>query len=66
MKRILRITAEYVEEWEPGIDDEDCEVKYEDYTFADWEECDWDNVGRPLDRMQDTGWVIKRKKLVKE
>ena len=41
MKRILKITAEYVEE------------------------CDWDNVGRPLDRLIDEGWKITRKKVIK-
>lgn len=65
MKRILRITAEYVEEWEPG-DDSDNDIKYEDYTFDDWADCDWDCVGRPLDKLTDEGWKITRKKLVKE
>lgn len=59
MKRKLKVTLEYVEEWNPE-DEEDLEVKYEDYTFEDWQDCDWDNVGRPLDRMVDVGWVITK------
>ena len=62
MKRILRIIAEYVEEWDENEDPE-----LNDYTFEDWEDCDWDNVGRPLERMEDTGWkIIRKKKLIKE
>lgn len=65
MKRILRITAEFVEEWDEKEDPEYTEGA-QDYTFNDWADCDWDNVGRPLDRMEDAGWKITRKKLVKE
>lgn len=65
MKRILRITAEFVEEWDENEDPEYSEG-VQDHTFDDWADCDWDNVGRPLDRMEDAGWKITRKKIIKE
>lgn len=64
MKRILKITAEYVEEWNEN-EDTDFNECAKDYTFNDWAECDWDNVGRPLDRLIDEGWKITRKKVIK-
>lgn len=64
MKRILKITAEYVEEWDEN-EDIDFNEYAKDYTFNDWAECDWDNVGRPLDRLIDEGWKITRKKVIK-
>lgn len=63
MKRILRITAKYVEEWDDDDTQEDMDTKLEDYTFDDWEDCDWDNVGRYINNLQDAGWKITSKKI---
>ena len=64
MKRILKITAEYVEELDEN-EDTDFNECAQDYTFNDLAECDWDNVGRPIDRLIDEGWKITHKKVIK-
>lgn len=59
MKRILRFTAELIEE----LDDEFSQ-DYAELSFNEWRECDYDNVGRPINRLEDCGWIIKNKKVI--
>lgn len=56
MKKRISFTASYVID----VDDED-----EEYfnTFEGVEDNDWDNVGRPLDRLRDLGWEITNTKI---
>lgn len=64
MKRVLKITAEYIEEWDENDDPEYTEGA-KDYTFDDWADTDWDNVGRNLSQLESDGWIIKKKQLKK-
>lgn len=56
MKKKITFTASYIFE----IDDED-----EDFikTFEDVEDCDYDNVGRPLNHLRDLDWEITNTKI---
>lgn len=61
MKRKIRFTAEYVEEWD---DNDEFSKEYANHCFSDWEDCDYDNVGRPISRLEDCGWEITYKEVV--
>lgn len=54
MKKKITFTASYIFE----VNDEDLN-EGEDYkSFEEVEDCDYDNVGRPLNRLRDLDWEI--------
>lgn len=59
MKKKITFTASYVFE----VDDEwlDEVAKFE--TFEDVEDSDYDNIGRPLERLRDLDWKIEKTKI---
>lgn len=59
MKKKITFTASYIFE----VDDEDLN-EGEDYkTFEEVEDCDYDNVGRPLEHLRDLDWEITDTKI---
>ncbi len=59
MKKKITFTASYIFE----VDDEDLN-EGEDYkTFEEVEDCDYDNVGRPLNNLRDLDWEIVETKI---
>lgn len=58
MKKKITVTLSYIEEY-----DEEYLKDYEIKTFDDVVDSDYDNVGRPLNDMEDVGWKIIRKKI---
>lgn len=59
MKKKITFTASYIFDW----DDDDLEGGEGYNTFEDVEDCDYDNVGRPLNRLRDVGWDITDTKI---
>lgn len=61
MKKKLIVTLEYIED----IKDEylDDVEEADNYSFDDWSDTDWDNIGRPLNKMEDYGWKIIDKQI---
>lgn len=43
----------------------ECDEDWNPKTFEEFEDCDYDSVGRPIYRLEDEGWKIT-KKTVKE
>lgn len=59
MKKKITFTASYIFE----VNDEDLN-EGEDYkSFEEIEDCDYDNVGRPLNRLRDLDWEITDTKI---
>lgn len=59
MKKKITFTASYIFE----VNDEDLN-EGEDYkSFEEVENCDYDNVGRPLNRLRDLDWEITDTKI---
>ena len=59
MKKKITFTASYIFE----VNDEDLN-EGEDYkSFEEVEDCDYDNVGRPLNRLRDLDWEITDTKI---
>lgn len=57
MKKKITFTASYILEVEDEYIDED--ICYYD-SFEEIEDCDYDNVGRPLEHLRDLGWEITK------
>lgn len=59
MKKKITFTASYIFE----VNNEDLN-EGEDYkSFEEVENCDYDNVGRPLNRLRDLDWEITDTKI---
>lgn len=54
MKKKITFTASYVFE----VEDEDLNEGKDYKSFEEVEDCDYDNVGRPLNHLRDLGWDI--------
>ena len=59
MKKKITFTASYVFE----VDDEDLNEGEDFKTFEEVEDCDYDNVGRPLNHLRDLDWEITDTKI---
>lgn len=59
MKKKISFTATL--EWE--VDDEYLEPGEDYKTFDEIEDSDYDNVGRPINHLEDLGWTITKKKV---
>ena len=57
MKKKITFTASYIFE----VDDEWLTVDGDTFdTFEDVRDNDYDNVDRPMNRLEDCGWVIEK------
>lgn len=59
MKKKITFTASYIFE----VDDADLNEGEDFKTFEEVEDNDYDNVGRPLDRLRDLDWEITDTKI---